>query len=102
MIFLSYSSDIDQEGQSQLSAHLPKVLALAAAEQANQGGNDDNSTNHGQGDYQRLEVHYRRTQWGTKTQLRRESTSHRSTFNVENINVSTTFLNHLHSFLTVK
>ena len=102
MVFLSYSSDIDQEGQSQLSAHVPKILALAAAEQADQGGDDDDPTNHSQGDYQRLEVHCRQTQRGTKTQLWRESTSHTSTFKVGNIDVSTTFLNHLYSFLTVK
>lgn len=37
--------------------HLPKVLTLAAAEQADQEGDDDYSTNHCQRDYQRLEVH---------------------------------------------
>jgi len=35
-----------------------KVLTLAAAaEQADQEGDDENATNYGQGDYQRLEVH---------------------------------------------
>lgn len=49
-------------GQSLLTAHSPKILTLAAAEQANQEGNDDNSTNHCEGDYQRLEIHCRCTQ----------------------------------------
>lgn len=46
-----------------LSLHLgleplgSKVLTLAAAEQADQESNDDNPTDHCQGDYQRLEVH---------------------------------------------
>ena len=51
----------DRWGQSQLTEHSPKVLALAAAEQTDQEGNDENSTNHCQGDNQRLEVHCGKT-----------------------------------------
>lgn len=48
-----------------------EVLTLAAAEQANQKGDDDDSSDHCQGDYQRLEVHpaeapaciVQRTEW---------------------------------------
>lgn len=60
-LVISYSAMSDVS-QSQLTAHSPKILTLAAAEQANQEGNDDNSTNHCEGDYQRLEVHCRCTQ----------------------------------------
>lgn len=42
--------------------HSPKVLTLAAAEQADQEGDDNNSTNHGQADNQRLEVHCQHAQ----------------------------------------
>lgn len=42
--------------------HSPKVLTLAAAEHADQEGNNDNTTKHRQGDYQGLEVHCRQTQ----------------------------------------
>lgn len=41
------------------SSHSPKVLTLAAAEQTDQEGDDENTSNHCQGDYQCLEVHYR-------------------------------------------
>lgn len=41
--------------------HSPKVLTLAAAEQADQEGDDNNSTNHGQADNQCLEVHCQHT-----------------------------------------
>ena len=43
-------------------SNLPEVLALAAAEQADEEGDDDDSTDHRQGDYQGLEVHYRQRQ----------------------------------------
>lgn len=41
--------------------HSPKVLTLAAAEQADQEGDDNNSTNHSQADNQCLEVHCQHT-----------------------------------------
>lgn len=37
--------------------HSPKNLTLAVAEQADQEGDDNNPTNHGQADNQRLEVY---------------------------------------------
>lgn len=43
-------------------AHSPKVLTLAAAEHTDQEGDNDNSAEHCQGDYQRLEVHCRQAQ----------------------------------------
>lgn len=45
-----------------MTAHSPKVLTLAAAEQADQEGDDNNPTNHGQADNQHLEVHCQHTQ----------------------------------------
>ena len=41
-----------------LDVHSPNILTLAAAEQTDEEGNDDHPTNHCQGDYQDLEVHY--------------------------------------------
>lgn len=47
--------------QSQ-TAHLPKVLTLAAAEHADHDSNDENCSKHRQGDYQRLEIHCRKNE----------------------------------------
>lgn len=44
------------------NTHSPKVLALAAAEQADQEGDDNDSPNHSQTDNQRLEVHWQHTE----------------------------------------
>lgn len=52
--------------------HSPKVFALAAAEHTDQEGNDDNSTEHPQGDYQRLEVHCTQTKGNTTAKLFRK------------------------------
>lgn len=45
-----------------VKAHSPKVFALAAAEHADDEGDNDHSTENCQGDYQRLEVHCRQTE----------------------------------------
>lgn len=57
------------KGPQGLTVHSPKVFALAAAEHTDQEGDNDNSTEHRQGDYQRLEVHCRQTQSNTRAKL---------------------------------
>lgn len=51
-----------------LKAHSPKVFTLAAAEHTDYQGDDDDSAEHCQGDYQRLEVHCRQTNEDQVTQ----------------------------------
>lgn len=50
---------LKRQSRSKLGEDVPKVLALAAAEQANQESDDKDSAHHCQNDYQRLEVHCR-------------------------------------------
>lgn len=56
MIYFAVKSGADD------CTHSPKGLTLAAAEQADQEGDDNNPTNHGQADNQRLEVHCQHAQ----------------------------------------